>query len=124
MTQPRERHPRRPTTLDGTDANAWRTCDNRLDVNAFPGPAPEAGAGASSTDDDRSHVMTAAADRHLLFGLLALQNGLIDQGQLILAFQAWARDKSRSLAAPLVALGDLHADACAGLEPPQSHPSS
>jgi hypothetical protein len=23
--------------------------------------------------------MTAAADRHLLFGLLALQNGLIDQ---------------------------------------------
>ena len=24
--------------------------------------------------------MTAAADRHLLFGLLALQNGLIDQG--------------------------------------------
>jgi hypothetical protein len=32
--------------------------------------------------------MTAAADRHLLFGLLALQNGLIDQGQLMLAFQA------------------------------------
>ncbi len=28
--------------------------------------------------------MTAAADRHLLFGLLALQNGLIDQGQLML----------------------------------------
>ena len=27
--------------------------------------------------------MTAAADRHLLFGLLALQNGLIDQGQLL-----------------------------------------
>ena len=27
--------------------------------------------------------MTAAADRHLLFGLLALQNGLIDQGQLV-----------------------------------------
>jgi hypothetical protein len=36
--------------------------------------------------------MTAAADRHLLFGLLALQNGLIDQAQLILAFQAWIRD--------------------------------
>ncbi len=25
--------------------------------------------------------MAAAADRHLLFGLLALQNGLIDQGR-------------------------------------------
>ena len=60
--------------------------------------------------------MTAAADRHLLFGLLALQNGLIDQGQLILAFQAWTRDKARSLADQLVARGDLDADACAGLE--------
>jgi hypothetical protein len=38
-----------------------------------------------------------AADRHLLFGLLALQNGLIDQGQLVAAFQAWTRDKARSL---------------------------
>jgi eukaryotic-like serine/threonine-protein kinase len=36
--------------------------------------------------------MSAAADRHLLFGLLALQNGLIDQGQLVAAFQAWTRD--------------------------------
>ena len=34
-----------------------------------------------------------AADRDLLFGLLALQNGLIDQGQLVAAFQAWTRDK-------------------------------
>ena len=48
-----------------------------------------------------------AADRHLLFGLLALQNGLIDQGQLMLAFQAWTRDKSRSLADHLQARGDL-----------------
>ena len=60
--------------------------------------------------------MTATADRHLLFGLLALQNGLIDQGQLILAFQAWTRDNARSLAEQLVARGDLDADACAGLE--------
>ena len=51
--------------------------------------------------------MTAAADRHLLFGLLALQNGLIDQGQLVAAFQAWTCDKSRSLADHLVARGDL-----------------
>jgi eukaryotic-like serine/threonine-protein kinase len=68
--------------------------------------------------------MTAAADRHLLFGLLALQNGLIDQVQLVAAFQAWTRDKSRSLADQLVARGDLDADARAGLEPPLSRPSS
>jgi hypothetical protein len=50
---------------------------------------PRAGTAAAafdrSADDDRSQVMTAAADRQLLFGLLALQNGLIDQGQLMLA---------------------------------------
>ncbi len=60
--------------------------------------------------------MTAAADRHLLFGLLALQNGLIDQGQLVLAFQAWIRDKSKGVADQLVARGDLDADARAGLD--------
>ena len=60
--------------------------------------------------------MTAAADRHLLFGLLALQNGLIDQGALVAAFQAWTRDKARSLADQLVARGDLDADARSGLE--------
>ena len=58
----------------------------------------------------------AAADRHLLFGLLALQNGLIDQSQLILAFQAWIRDKSKGLADRLVARGDLDAGARAGLD--------
>ena len=52
-------------------------------------------------------MATVAADRHLLFGLLALQNGLIDQGQLMLAFQAWTRDKSKSLADHLEARGDL-----------------
>ena len=51
--------------------------------------------------------MAAAADRHLLFGLLALQNGLIDQGRLVAAFQAWTRDKSQSLADHLEARGDL-----------------
>jgi hypothetical protein len=48
-----------------------------------------------------------AADRNLLFGLLALQNGLIYQGQLVAAFQAWTRDKSRPLAQHLEARGDL-----------------
>ncbi len=51
--------------------------------------------------------MTAAADRHLLFGLLALQNGIISQVQLVAAFQAWTLDNSRSLADHLEARGDL-----------------
>src|SRR5262245_1724951 len=50
------------------------------------------------------------ADRDLLFGLIALQVGLIDQGQLVAAFQAWARDKARPLAAYLTDRGDLDAD--------------
>jgi hypothetical protein len=32
-----------------------------------------------------------ATECDLLFGLLALQNGLIEQGQLVAAFQAWTR---------------------------------
>ena len=46
-----------------------------------------------------------AADRHLLFGLLALQNGFIQQAQLVAAFHAWTCDKSRSLADHLIARG-------------------
>jgi serine/threonine-protein kinase len=57
-----------------------------------------------------------AADRDLLFGLLALQNGLIDQVQLVAAFQAWTRDKEKPLAEHLVARGDLDADQRAGIE--------
>src|SRR3954447_10638638 len=49
----------------------------------------------------------AAADRNLVFGLLALQNGLIDQVALVAAFQAWTRDKTRPLAEHLVARGAL-----------------
>jgi serine/threonine-protein kinase len=60
--------------------------------------------------------MTAAADRHLLFGLLALQNGLIDQGALFAAFQAWTRDKSKSLTDHLEARGDLTGAKRAALE--------
>jgi serine/threonine-protein kinase len=48
-----------------------------------------------------------AADRHLLFGLLALQIGIINQGQLVAAFQAWTLDRSKSLADHLVARSDL-----------------
>ena len=45
-------------------------------------------------------MAAVAADRDLLFGLLALQNGLIDQGQLVAAFQAWTLDKARSPGRP------------------------
>jgi eukaryotic-like serine/threonine-protein kinase len=51
----------------------------------------------------------AAAERHLLFGLIALQVGLIDQANLVAAFQAWARDKRQSLADHLAAQGALDA---------------
>ena len=45
-------------------------------------------------------------DRNLLFGLLALQTGMIDQGALFTAFAAWIRDKSRCLADHLVILAN------------------
>ncbi len=48
-----------------------------------------------------------AADRDLLRGLLALQNGLIQQAQLVAAFHAWTSDKSRSLTDHLEMLGHL-----------------
>jgi serine/threonine-protein kinase len=58
----------------------------------------------------------AATDCNLLFGLLALQNDLIDQDQLIDAFRAWTRDKARSMADHLVAGGELDADQRAAVE--------
>jgi serine/threonine-protein kinase len=45
--------------------------------------------------------------RDLLFGMLALQIGLIEQGQLVAAFQAWSRDRSRTIAEHLRRRGDL-----------------
>ena len=45
--------------------------------------------------------------RDLLFGLLALQNGLIDQDQLVTAFSAWSRAKGRTLAEILVDRGAI-----------------
>src|SRR5262245_58940500 len=62
--------------------------------------------------------MSPAPDpsRDLLFGLLALQNGLVDQGQLVTAFQAWTRDKARPLAEHLASRGDLDAEQCGCVE--------
>ncbi len=56
--------------------------------------------------------MAADAERHLLFGLIALQVGLVDQSQLVAAFQAWARDKSRPLCDHLGERGVLDAPCC------------
>ena len=56
-----------------------------------------------------------AADQ-LLFGLLALQNGLVDQSQLVAAFHAWTRDKARSLADHLEAIGHLDDDQRAAVD--------
>ena len=53
--------------------------------------------------------MTPDTNRHLLFGLLALQTGIINQGQLVAAFQAWTQDKFKSLADHLEGRGDLTA---------------
>jgi eukaryotic-like serine/threonine-protein kinase len=55
-------------------------------------------------------MATIAADRNLLFGLLALQVGLVDQERLMAAFRAWAQDKSRAMADYLADHGDLDAD--------------
>jgi hypothetical protein len=49
-----------------------------------------------------------AADRNLLFGLLALQNGLINQAQLVAAFQSWTLDRARALADHLITIGHLN----------------
>ena len=54
--------------------------------------------------------MTVPAERNLLFGLLALQNGMIDQSALVAAFHAWTLDKTRSIAEILLGQGAIDAD--------------
>ena len=49
----------------------------------------------------------SGADDNLLFGLIALQNGLIDQSELIVAFQAWTLDKARSFVDHIIVVGHL-----------------
>jgi hypothetical protein len=61
-------------------------------------------------------LRTTDPARDLLFGLLALQNGLIDQSALVAAFHAWTRAKGRPMADHLVARGDLDAEQRALLE--------
>jgi eukaryotic-like serine/threonine-protein kinase len=60
--------------------------------------------------DALARSIAITADRNLLFGLVALQNGIINQGQLVAAFQAWTLEKSRNLVDYFEARGDLDAD--------------
>jgi serine/threonine-protein kinase len=53
---------------------------------------------------------TIESERNLLFGILALQNGLIDQPDLIAAFQGWSKERSRPMAQFLVERGALSED--------------
>ncbi len=53
-----------------------------------------------------------AADRHLLFGLLALQNGLVTRDHLVAAFAKWTSDKSRGIDELLVAEGAISRQRC------------
>ena len=52
----------------------------------------------------------------LLFGLVSLQNGLIDQDQLVNAFRAWSRNPAQSMADYLVSRGDLEPTQRAAVE--------
>ena len=55
-----------------------------------------------------TYFMSAVeSDSSLLFGMLALQNGLVDQPDLIAAFQYWCKDRSRAMAQFLVERGAL-----------------
>jgi serine/threonine protein kinase len=95
--EPGEYHDRFPGDTTAVAA-AFATMPNRP-AGAAPGAAARPDIG-----------------RDLLCGLLALQNGLIDQEQLVAAFAAWAREKARPLAEHLVARGDLDAEQRAAIE--------
>jgi serine/threonine protein kinase len=47
-------------------------------------------------------MATVETDQNLLFGILALQNGLIEQPDLIAAFQCWSKERSRPMSQVLV----------------------
>jgi hypothetical protein len=49
----------------------------------------------------------SVADGHVIFGLLALQVGLIDQAQFVAALHAWTCDKARPQADHIRTLGHL-----------------
>src|SRR5262245_62063436 len=62
-------------------------------------------------------ALMAAADRNLLFGILALQMDFITRDALVAAMNAWVLEKSKPLGQILVERGDLDAVNRALLEP-------
>src|SRR6202022_4320929 len=72
------------------------------------------GPGLTTTSDGiflKGHDMQKpGAERDLLFGILALQVGLVEQADLIAAFQTWSKDKSRPLEQVLVERGAMTDD--------------
>jgi serine/threonine protein kinase len=61
-------------------------------------------------------MASAAADRNLLFGILAVQMDFVSAEQLILAMNAWVLNKGRPLGAHLIDGGALAADTHALIE--------
>ncbi len=55
----------------------------------------------------RGVLMSASADRNLLFGILALQMDFVSRDQLVAAMSAWVLDKARPLSDILAAQGAL-----------------
>jgi eukaryotic-like serine/threonine-protein kinase len=60
--------------------------------------------------------MAPAVDRHVLFGLIALLNGLVQETQLVAALEAWSRDKARPLADYLAEQGGPDAEGRTAIE--------
>src|SRR5947207_3114759 len=58
----------------------------------------------------------SAADRNLLFGILALQMDFIGRDALIRSMHAWVLEKGKPLGRILVEQGALAADSCALLD--------
>ncbi len=81
---------------------AGRTAD-RKDLENFA----RSGHSRPSALAETNFMSAVESDSSLLFGMLALQNGLIEQPDLIAAFQYWCKDRSRAMAQFLVERGAL-----------------
>src|SRR5262249_14966404 len=65
---------------------------------------------------DPTPPQPGAPDRHLLFGILAVQLDFISRDALIQALHAWVQDKAQSVGQILLAQGTLARDAYPLLE--------
>src|ERR1017187_1821903 len=77
------------------------SCTSESDRSFHKGGSEDP-SGRGSATERAPPMATVDAARNLLLGILALQNSLIEQADLLAAFQFWSRDKSRSLAQVLV----------------------